>query len=547
MTVTLEVLDVRREDLERLVESAEQGPLGQGDLMLLRALVHTLVHLADLLATHGTTLADVRRLLLAQMATSEKTTTVLARAGLAPARAPDAPAEATAGAAPPRARARGHGRHGAAAYTGALRVGIAHATLKPGDPCPECHTGKVYPHEPPARLVRLRGQAPITATVYELEQLRCNLCGDVFTADAPSELAPEKVDPTAASVIAVLKYGSGVPFTRLAGLQRRLGIPLPATTQWDVVRDVATRLRPAFDELQRQAAQGTVLYNDDTSVPVLALRRERSPDGRTGIFTSGIVSTAAGRQIALYMTGRPHAGENLATVLAQRPATLPPPIQMCDALARNLPKLPEPLATIVGHCLAHARRRFVAVTPAFPDECRYVLETLGTVYHVDAQARATGLTPEARLQRHQQRSAPLLADLHTWCVTQLDERRVEPNSGLGQAITYCLKHWERLTLFLRVPGAPLDTNIVERALKKAILHRRNALFFKTARGAQVGDLYMSLIHTADLAGVNAFDYLTALQQHADELATRPAAWMPWNYHEALARCAPPHAETPRPP
>jgi len=346
--------------------------------------------------------------------------------------------------------------------------------------------------------------------------------------------------------MAVLKYGSGVPFTRLAGLQQRLGIPVSATTQWDMVRDVATRIHPAFDELQRQAAQGAVLYNDDTSVPVLALRRERSPEGRTGIFTSGIVSMTDGRQIALYRTGRPHAGENLATLLAQRPSTLPPPIQMCDALARNLPKLPEPLVTIVGHCLAHARRRFVAVTAAFPEECRYVLETLGAVYRVDAEARAHGLTPATRLQRHQEESAPLLTALRSWCVAQLEDRRVEPNSGLGQAIAYCLKHWERLTLFLRVAGAPLDTNIVERALKKAILHRKNALFYKTLRGAEVGDLYMSLIHTADLAGVNAVDYLTVLQQHAADLARTPDAWMPWNYRETLARCSSPAAAPAQP-
>jgi len=282
------------------------------------------------------------------------------------------------------------------------------------------------------------------------------------------------------------------------------------------------------------AAQGEVVYNDDTSVPVLALRRERV-DGRTGVFTSGIVSTREGRQIALYFTGGKHAGENLATVLAHRAATLPPPIQMCDALARNLPTFPPAFETIVGYCLAHARRRFVNVTPAFPAECRYVLETLGAVYQVDAQARAQRLSPEARLQRHQADSASRLAELHVWLVRQLDDHRVEPNSGLGQAISYFLKHWDRLTLFLRVAGAPLDNNICERALKKAILHRKNALFFKTTTGALVGDIYMSLIHTADLAGVNAFEYLTALQRHAAELTHTPSAWMPWNYRERLAQ------------
>lgn len=542
MTLTIETLDVRMEDLEHRIDRARHGALSDADAEMLRAVVHTLGHVAELLATHGTTIADLRRLLTAHDATTEKTRTVLARAGItttAEGSLADQPERPAA-----RDRVRGHGRHGAAAFTGARRIVIAHPDLKPGDHCPGCLKGTIYGHQPPPRLVRLIGHAPIAATVYELEKLRCNLCGEVFTAEAPPEVGPEKYDATAASMMAVLKYGSGVPVTRLAGLQQRLEIPLPETTQWDIVHEGATRIQPAFDELLRQAAHGAVLYNDDTSVPVLALRREVSPDGRTGIFTSGIVSTADGRQIALYFTGRNHAGENLATVLAQRPATLPPPIQMCDALARNLPKFPEPLAILVGHCLAHARRRFVNVTPAFPAECRHVLETLGAVYHVDAQAREQGLSPEARLQLHQAQSGPLLTELRGWLSAQLDDHRVEPNSGLGQAITYVLKHWDRLTLFLRVPGAPLDNNIVERALKKAILHRKNALFFKTSTGAHVGDLYMSLIHTADLAGVNAFDYLTALQRHASELTQTPSAWMPWNYRETLAQPSPPAALSP---
>ncbi len=532
MTLAIETLDVRMEDLEQLVERARQGAVSESEYETLKAVVHTLGHVAELLATHGTTLADLRRLLLAQQGTTEKTRTVLARAGI-PSDAEHASADPSERPTP-RDRPGGHGRHGADAFTGARRVVVAHRHLKAGDHCPGCLKGKIYGHQPPARLVRLIGQAPIAATVYELEKLRCNLCGEIFTAEAPPDVGPDKYDATAASMIAVLKYGAGVPFARLAGLQQRVEIPLPEATQWEIVHEVAMVIQPAFHELLRHAAQGEVLYNDDTSVPVLALRRERV-DGRTGVFTSGIVSTKDGRQIALYFTGPKHAGENLATVLAHRAASLPPPIQMCDALARNLPTFPPAFETIVGYCLAHARRRFVNVTPAFPTECRYVLETLGAVYQVDAQARAQGLSPEARLQRHRADSAPRLAELHVWLATQLDEHRIEPNSGLGQAISYFLKHWDRLTLFLRVPGAPLDNNICERALKKAILHRKNALFFKTTTGALVGDIYMSLIHTADLAGANAFDYLTALQRHAAELTQAPAAWMPWNYRETLAQ------------
>jgi hypothetical protein len=138
---------------------------------------------------------------------------------------------------------------------------------------------------------------------------------------------------------------------------------------------------------------------------------------------------------------------------------------------------------IVGHCLAHGRRRFVEVVSNFPDECRHGLETLGEVYGYDAQAREQGMSAEERLRFHQEHSGPVMASLQAWLRTQFAEKQVEPNSGLGEAITYLLKHWEPLTLFLRRAGAPLDNNLCERALKKAILHRKNSLFYKTRKGA----------------------------------------------------------------
>ena len=239
----------------------------------------------------------------------------------------------------------------------------------------------------------------------------------------------------------------------------------------------------------------------------------------------------SGRRIALFFTGSQHAGENLAAVLVHRAAEHPPPIQMCDALSRNTAGEFE---AILANCLAHARRRYVDVATDFPEECRYVLETLRDVYRTDARVRTERLSPEERLRVHQQESGPRMEQLAAWLREQIDQRLVEPNSGLGEAISYMRKHWQELTLFLRVPGAPLDNNICERVLKKAILHRKNALFYKTENGARVGDIFMSLIHTSELCEVNAFDYLVALQRHADVVEKNPAAWMPWNYTEALA-------------
>jgi hypothetical protein len=204
---------------------------------------------------------------------------------------------------------------------------------------------------------------------------------------------------------------------------------------------------------------------------------------------------------------------------------------MCDALSRNTSPAFE---TIVANCLVHGRRRFVDIADNFPNECRYVLEKLGAVYANEAAATEQQLPAEERMRFHQSESGPLMEELRAWMAAQLDERTVEPNSGLGRAIGYMQRHWKALTQFLRVPGAPLDNNLCERALKKVILHRKNSLFYKTRNGARVGDLFMSLIHTCQLAEINAFDYLTELQEHIEEVACDPASWMPWNYRDALA-------------
>jgi len=532
-----EVIEVNLEEWEALLERARKEPLDEKGYEKLQAALRAFRLLTDLIGEKNTTISRLRALL--SKPSTEKTSKVLEQAGIKAPPKNSPPANAPG---PPKP---GHGRNGAQAYGGARRIKIAHASLKPGNRCPECQKGKVYEQKEPALRIRVVGQAPIAATVYELERLRCNLCGDVFEAEAPEGVGEKKYDETAAAMIALLKYGSGVPFYRLEGLEASLGIPLPASTQWEIVEEIAAPIRPAFDELIRQAAQGEVFYNDDTSMKILALARasprrvEGEEEGsssheRTGLFTTGIVSTTRqGQRIVMFFTGRKHAGENLARVLVERAQGLAPPIQMCDALSRNRPKLPEKLEILLGNCNAHARRRFVQVTPNFPQECQFVLESFREVYRYDAEAEEQGLTPEQRLRFHQEHSQPVMDALHAWFEAQFNEKKVEPNSGLGEAIGYCLRHWERLTLFLRQAGAPLDSNIVERALKKCILHRKNSLFYKTTNGAEVGDLFMSLIHTCELNEVNPFEYLIELQKHAEELTQHPADWMPWNYRQAL--------------
>ena len=536
-------IEVNLEELAGVLERAKGALSAEDHAKLTRAmaaLASTTQIVAELIAQlqgKKTSLERLRRMLFGSP--TEKTDEVLGetRAG---AGTQDGPVSASAEGAAARKKVPGHGRAAASAYSGAEHIHVPHAELSRGDACPGCPHGKVYPLEPPAVLVRITGMAPLGARVYACDRLRCNACGEVYTAAVPPGVGSEKYDASASAMVGMLRYGTGLPFHRTEQLQRALGVPLPAATQWDLVNDATPKLVPAHEHMIDQAAQGTVLHNDDTCMKLLELSAEQraaalgedAATGRTGVFTSGIVSIGEGRKIALFFTGARHAGENLAEVLKRRTENLPIPIQMCDGSSSNTA---GDFETLLSKCNAHGRRKFVELAELFPEQVRFVLETLREVYKTDAEARTRQLSPAERLRLHQLESAPRMAALKEWMDRQLTERLIEPNSRLGEAIRYLQNHWDGLTLFLRVQGVPLDNNAVERALKRAILHRKNSLFYKTLNGAKVGDVFMSLIYTAELNGVNPFEYLVALLRHPLELAERPSEWMPWNFHSRLAR------------
>ena len=352
---------------------------------------------------------------------------------------------------------KGHGRNAAADFTGADRVVIDHPALTAGGLCPGCQKGKVYELSMPSVFVHVTGAAPLKATVFERTRLRCNLCGEIYAPELPKDVKDKKHDESAAAMLGLLKYGCGLPLHRIAKLQRNLGQPLPASTQWDILNASAMVLSPAHDTLINFAAQGKLIHNDDTTMKVLSYLKKQDPkNGRKGIFTSGIVSKWHNQKIALFMTGNQHAGENLNDLLKRRATGIAPPVQMCDGASRNASKEYE---TILVNCMAHARRKFAELVDHFPDDCAYVIEQLGKVYHHDAIAKEQKMSDQDRLLYHQQHSASVMAELKSWCRHQIDAKMVEPNSGLGNAINYMLKRWDKLTGFLKVPGAPLDNNL----------------------------------------------------------------------------------------
>lgn len=484
-------IDLNLEEVDALLERSA-GSLEKGDYEIIKGMADTIRILSQAVDEKASSIRRLLRMLFG--ATTEKAKNVLETSDKEEdsdesKTSSDKPEDDPAGKKEkPGKKRKGHGRNGASDYTGAEKISVSNTGLKSGDPCPECLKGKAYKMAIPKVVVRIAGNAPLAAKIYEMEKLRCNLCGQVFTAKEPDNIGDEKYNETAGTMIALLKYGSGFPFYRLEGLQDSLGIPLPASTQWDIVERTGDRIHPVFRELIKQAAQGEVIYNDDTTMKILALMKENDEDesSRKGMFTTGMLSMINDRKIALFFTGRKHAGENMADLLGQRQSGLSPPIQMCDALSRNVPK---DFRILLANCLAHGRRKFVDVAWSFPEECQYVIETLGQVYKNDEIAKDKNMSPAERLLFHQVESGPLMEQLKTWLNEQIDENKVEPNSGIGQAISYMLKHWEALTLFLREPNAPLDNHafgVMNRPSKKRYFTGKTPSFIKQSTAHMSG-------------------------------------------------------------
>ena len=432
----------------------------------------------------------------------------------------------------------GHGRLGAADYPGAETIFCPHDELDAGDRCPACERGRLYPLAPLVRL-RFKGQPLMSATHYELDRLRCGACGALWVAHIPSEAGQETYDASLKVNLALAHYHLGLPFKRIESFQGLLGVPLPDATQWELVEQVADSAYPIYEQFKRLGAQQPLVYQDDTGARILSLIQENQadpPPERKGMYTAALRFEGE-HPICVYVTGRRHAGENLDAVLAQRDPELGPIQWMSDGLAANTPKQHKDRALDMS-CLVHGRRQFVDIDEFFPSECARVIDAIAEIYKHEAHCKGQRLSPAQRLAYHQANSAQVMEDLKVWMHQQLESKQVEPNSRLGGAFDYLLKRWAALTRFLTVPGAPLDNNVAERALKTILRYRKNSLFYKNEHGAYVGDVLTSLIETCRLAGANPLDYLSALMKNRSAVFADPAAWLPWNYLATLPSAEP---------
>ncbi len=547
-------LEIEETDIEQLIQKAEHGTLDAAEQKRLVPLLRTLVWIQRTLLETRISLSRLRRILFG------KKTEKRPRKPKDPDSGSDGGGEGSGGnpeegcGNPPAATAepasglqsggqqidsnttkrRGHGRRAAADYPGAETVSCPHEAYRSGDRCPTCERGRLY-HLPPLVRLRFTGQPLALVTRFELERLRCGACGALLVAHMPPEASRETYDVSLKVNLAVAHYHLGLPFKRIESFQDMLGMPLPDATQWEQVEQVADSAYPVYDYLKTMGANQPLVYQDDTGARILSLIRENQtdpPPERKGMYTT-VLRFEGERSICLYFTGRQHAGENLDAILAYRDPDLPPIQWMSDALAANTPKQHQDRALDIS-CLVHGRRKFIEIDEFFPGECARVIDAIAEIYKHEAQCKDQQLTPAQRLAYHQEHSRAVMDGLKAWMAQQFEDKQVEPNSRLGGAFQYLLKRWDSLTRFLEVPGAPLDNNTAERALKMILRYRNNSLFYKNEHGAYVGDVLTSLIETCRLAGANPLDYLSALMHNRSAVFAEPAAWLPWNYRETLA-------------
>lgn len=435
---------------------------------------------------------------------------------------------------------KGHGRNSADAYAGAEIIEVAHPELNPGDVCPaEACDGRLYEVSEPGVFVQVTGAPLAKATRYNLQKLRCAICEVIYTAPLPEGVDNKKYDANFIAMLMINKYFMSVPLYRQDRLQNHLGIPLPASTQWDLMVAHEPMLKALYGAIAQDAANGAALCYDDTSVKIMseikaAKLAEKGKKSEHTCFTTGIVSIHEDHRTYLYITDNRTAGKCIVEIMEQRHAHLDPPIMMCDALAANIPQGIAEDLYILCFCLVHARRQFYELPNGYDDLADKVIGLIGTIY--DHEAYTKGYSAEQRLAYHQEKSTPVMEELKAYLDEQKSE--FEPNSAPGKAIDYILNRWTELSQFLRQIHAPLDTNIVERALKLVIQVRKSSMFYKTLSSAAFASYVQSALYSAAQNEINPCDYMAALINNEEAVIQNPKAWLPWIYQDALAALEP---------
>src|SRR5579872_1323793 len=426
----------------------------------------------------------------------------------------------------------GHGRIAADAYHGAEVWDMFVPDLKPGDACPEeACDGRLYEMSDPGVFIQITGSPVAKATRYNLQKLRCSVCEIIFTAPLPEGVEEVKYTVSLIAMLMIHKYFMSMPLYRQEALQHYLGVPMPASTQWELMaaqKDVLDALYKAFEY---DAAQGKGLAIDDTRAKIMEqIAKNKKADkkaDKASCYTTGIVSVHDDHMSYVFVTDNKTAGKSAAPFLRLRQDNLPTPYLMCDALTANIPEEISSDLYILCYCLVHARRQFYNLPDGYDDLSEDVMGMIGTIYDHEEHTKTHKMTADERLAYHQKHSAPVMAELKAYLLLQ--EKEFEPNGVAGNAIQYMLKRWTELTQFLRYTSIPLDNNPVERALKLIIQVRKSSMFYKTLESAKIASHIQTALYSAAQNDVNPYEYMMTILSNKKAVIKNPHQWLPWNY------------------
>lgn len=434
---------------------------------------------------------------------------------------------------------KGHGRIKASAYEGAEIIDVLHPDLTRGGPCPEAFCdGKLYELSDPGIMLQITGSPSAKATHYQLQKLRCSVCELIFTAPLPEGVEDVKYTTSLIAMLMINKYFMSIPLYRQENLQGYLGVPLPASTQWELMAEQEDVLKALYHAFEYDGAQARGISIDDTKARILEQiaknKKAQKKSDKASCYTTGIVCAHDEHTSYVFVTDNKTAGKSVAPFLRLRNPKLAVPYLMCDALTANIPHEISEDLYLLCHCLTHARRQFYELPNGYDDLADEVMRMIGKIYDHDALAKA--MSAEERLAYHQQHSQPIMDELHAYLSKQ--EKEFEPNGVAGCAINYILKRWTELTQFLRHAYVPLDTNLTERALKLIIQIRKSCMFYKTLNSAKIASYIQTALYSAAQNDVNPYQYIKAILDNRDAVIKAPDKWLPWNYLTALAQLEP---------
>jgi len=452
------------------------------------------------------------------------------------------------------------GKRGCNQFTGAEEKShIFDPDFIKDSPCPCCgENNKLYPLIP-AVTILFSGNSPIFPEAHITEKARCNSCGVTVAAQVPVEVENSvgRFLPSAVAQFAIQRFSLGFPHSRMEYLTNLYGIHIPDSNQWNAIETVAMEMEPLLECLARNVANAKWVGIDDATARVVDLKKEiqseiqtakDEQEARTGIqstlnekdFRTGIQSTVfvattfSGHNIAFYMTGRSHQGENKAAILELR--TNPEPIIiMSDAAKKAMMKieLDNDVKIIETNCLEHFRIHLEEIQKNYPKETKYLLDEIAKVYENDAYCKKECLDDLQRLAYHQKYSDPIMKSLKNFIEKELKENpRAEPNGDyVKKVLNYATNHWPRLTGFIKYCGAEIDNNPTERKTKPVVRYRENSKKYLTEHGASIGDFYMTVVETCKLNNINPREYLEFCITHRKLIADDPELFLPWNYLE----------------